>query len=261
MCRGARQVVLVGDPKQLCPVVRSAGAQRLGMCVSLLQRLVNRGMPSTLLRTQYRMSPALSLYPRNTFYQSQVNDGVSTSERPAPSCFPWPVARDGVCVVDVADLTTLATLEKYVQDDNGKWAYVSEIEIKAVDAIVSTFLTGGVDAAAVGVISPYAGQVAEIKKLWKKSPRMKSVEVATLDSYQGREKSVIVISLVRSNERGRTGFLDDQFRQNVALTRAMNGMVVICDSRTMGRDPTWGHYLRWAVENSYILTAEVFFQA
>ena len=254
MSRGACQVVLVGDHRQLCPVVRSSDAQKLGMCVSLLERLVLRGMPSTLLRTQYRMSPFLSLYPSDTFYRSQVLDGVSASTRPAPSCFPWPVPGEGVCIIDVAGVADSTGHEESVEGEDGQRAIFNMVELTIVDAVVGTFLAGGVGAADVGVISPYAGQVCALKSKWKASPKER-VEVATLDSYQGREKSVIVVTLVRSNESGKTGFLDDPFRQNVALTRAMNGMVVICDCRTMGRDPTWGHYLRWAEQQGYTCPA------
>ena len=99
----------------------------------------------------------------------------------------------------------------------------------------------------IGVISPYAGQVRLIKDM---IGEIEGLEIKSVDGYQGREKEIIVLSSVRSNEQGKVGFLSDFRRLNVALTRAKRGLIVVGDDRTLRNDPTWASWLDWVTESN-----------
>jgi regulator of nonsense transcripts 1 len=99
----------------------------------------------------------------------------------------------------------------------------------------------------IGIISPYAGQVRLIRDLV--DDRYEGLEIKTVDGYQGREKEVIVMSTVRSNDDGKVGFLSDARRLNVAMTRAKRGLIVIGDDRTLRHDGQWSAWLDWVTES------------
>ena len=126
-------------------------------------------------------------------------------------------------------------------------ATVVELVSQVLDAMELT-------TADIGVISPYAGQVRLLNTLFEDTggvstgERFHGLEVRTVDGYQGREKELIIISTVRSNETGEIGFLKDRRRLNVAMTRAKRGLVVVGDSRTLRHDPTWASWLDWVGE-------------
>lgn len=110
--------------------------------------------------------------------------------------------------------------------------------------LVSAFIGGGAAPESVGVITPYEGQRAHIAAIMSRSGGLppevcRRVEVASVDAFQGREKEFIVLSCVRSNERGDVGFLTDQRRLNVALTRARCGLVVVGNTRLLSQVPLW----------------------
>ena len=100
----------------------------------------------------------------------------------------------------------------------------------------------------IGVISPYSGQVRLIRELFEE--KIEGLEIKSVDGYQGREKEVIVLSTVRSNDDGVVGFLSDYRRLNVAMTRAKRGLIVIGDDRTLRTDSTWASWLEWVTESN-----------
>ena len=100
----------------------------------------------------------------------------------------------------------------------------------------------------IGVISPYAGQVRLIRSML--NDEIQGLEIKSVDGYQGREKEIIVLSTVRSNEDGKVGFLSDYRRLNVALTRARRGLIVVGDDRTLRNEPTWASWLDWVAESN-----------
>ena len=104
---------------------------------------------------------------------------------------------------------------------------------------VNDLLEAGVAANQIGVITPYAAQA----RLLREKLLMSDLEIDTVDGFQGREKEAIVISLVRSNERGEIGFLSDLRRMNVAMTRARRELLVIGDSATLSADPFYARLI------------------
>ncbi|MEC9120000.1 MAG: AAA domain-containing protein [Candidatus Thermoplasmatota archaeon] len=233
LVRGARQIVLVGDHRQLPPTVISHRAEKGGLRRSLFERLVAMGIEPMLLDTQYRMHPAISDFPNRTFYQGRLVDGITAAERPNPAGLLWndwgvpmaflPVNGDELLSPDGAS-----------KENPAEAGWVAKILENLLQA-------GDLEEADIGIITPYAGQVRAIRDAL---PELnESVEVHTVDGYQGREKEVIIFSCVRSNSDGTVGFLSDERRLNVALTRAKRGLIVIGDPDTLRNDETWASWL------------------
>jgi regulator of nonsense transcripts 1 len=233
LVRGARQVVLVGDHRQLPPTVISQRAERGGLGRSLFERLVEMGIEPHLLRIQYRMHPSISLFPNQQFYEGRLEDGVEASQRPAPRGMLWPDWDTPMAFLPVQEG------EVRSPDGNSK---ENPAEASWVSRILEQLLDGGeLEMSDIGIITPYAGQVRAIRDSIQE--RLESVEVRTVDGYQGREKEVIIFSCVRSNSEGNVGFLADSRRLNVALTRAKRGLIVIGDPETLRHDTEWGAWM------------------
>ena len=233
LVRGARQVVMVGDHRQLPPTVISRRAEQGGLARSLFERLVDMGVSTILLDTQYRMHPSISEFPNSHFYDGELIDGIGNSERPTPSGLLWPDWEIPVCFIPIQGD------EMSAPDGTSK---ENPTEASWIIKILSDFVEGGeLDISDIGIITPYAGQVRAIRDLLPET--MHSVEVRTVDGYQGREKNVIVFSCVRSNKDGNVGFLSDRRRLNVALTRARRGLVVLGDPDTLRNDKNWRAWL------------------
>ncbi|MCP2503037.1 MAG: AAA domain-containing protein [Candidatus Thalassarchaeaceae archaeon] len=233
LVRGARQVVLVGDHKQLPPTVLSFRAEENGLKRSLFERLIDLGIEPLLLTTQYRMHPAISKFPNQRFYSNKLIDGVNSEERPAPAGLLWPDWENPVAFVPINGGETVSP------DGTSR---ENPLEVSWVLKILEDLLEAGeLTQKDIGIITPYAGQVRAIRN--SMSEQLDDVEVRTVDGYQGREKEVIIFSCVRSNPEKNVGFLSESRRLNVALTRAKRGLIVIGDPDTLRSDKNWKAWL------------------
>ena len=233
LVRGARQVVLVGDHKQLPPTVLSFRAEENGLKRSLFERLIDLGIEPLLLTTQYRMHPAISKFPNQQFYSNKLIDGVNSKERPAPAGLLWPDWENPVAFVPINGGETVSP------DGTSR---ENPLEVSWVLKILEDLLEAGeLTQKDIGIITPYAGQVRAIRN--SMSEQLDDVEVRTVDGYQGREKEVIIFSCVRSNPEKNVGFLSESRRLNVALTRAKRGLIVIGDPDTLRSDKNWKAWL------------------
>ncbi|KAH9769914.1 Regulator of nonsense transcripts 1-like [Citrus sinensis] len=194
---GAKQVVLVGDHCQLGPVIMCKKAARAGLAQSLFERLVLLGLKPIRLQVQYRMHPSLSEFPSNSFYEGTLQNGVTINERQSSGIdFPWPVPnRPMFFYVQMGQEEISAS----------GTSYLNRTEAANVEKIVTTFLRSGVVPSQIGVITPYEGQRAYIVNYMSRNGALrqqlyKEIEVASVDSFQGREKDYIILSCVRSNE-------------------------------------------------------------
>ncbi|KAK4422994.1 Regulator of nonsense transcripts 1 [Sesamum alatum] len=237
---GAKQVVLVGDHCQLGPVIMCKKAARAGLAQSLFERLVLLGVKPIRLQVQYRMHPALSEFPSNSFYEGTLQNGVTINERQSPGIdFPWPVPnRPMFFYVQMGQEEISAS----------GTSYLNRTEAANVEKIVTTFLKSGVVPSQIGVITPYEGQRAYIVNYMSRNGALrqqlyKEIEVASVDSFQGREKDYIILSCVRSNEHQGIGFLNDPRRLNVALTRARYGIVILGNPKVLSKQPLWNGLL------------------
>lgn len=234
--RGARQVVLVGDHRQLSPTVISRRAEDGGLSRSLFERLMDMGIVPHLLTKQYRMHPAISEFPNHRFYSGKLENGVTESERAAPAGVLWPDWDRPIAFLPVEG-GEMAGPDGASKENRVEASWVAKI----VEDIVNA---GEVPKEDIGVITPYAAQVRAIRDVLPES--LIDLEVKTVDGYQGREKEVIIFSCVRSNSEGNVGFLSDPRRLNVALTRAKRGLVVIGDPSTLRQDENWASWIEHA---------------
>ncbi len=214
---GAKQVVMVGDHCQLGPVIMCKKAVKAGLTKSLFERLVELGIRPIRLEVQYRMHPCLSEFPSNMFYEGSLQNGATEAEKTMRGVdFPWPNP-DKPMFFYISN--------GFEEISPSGTSYLNRTEASTVEKIVTAFLRGGCTPDQIGVITPYEGQRAYTVAHMGRSGTLRSdlyenIEVASVDSFQGREKDIIVLSCVRSNEHQGIGFLGDPRRLNVALTRA-----------------------------------------
>ncbi|EPS71258.1 hypothetical protein M569_03501, partial [Genlisea aurea] len=247
---GAKQVILVGDHCQLGPVIMCKKAARAGLSQSLFERLVTLGVKPIRLQVQYRMHPALSEFPSNSFYEGSLQNGVTVNERQSLGIdFPWPVpSRPMFFYVQMGQEEISAS----------GTSYLNRTEAANVEKIVTTFLKSGIIPSQIGVITPYEGQRAYIVNYMSRNGALrqqlyKEIEVASVDSFQGREKDYIILSCVRSNEHQGIGFLNDPRRLNVALTRARYGIVILGNPKVLSKQPLWNGLLSHYKDNECLV--------
>ena len=247
---GCKQAVLVGDHCQLGPVILNKKAAKAGLTQSLFERLMLLGVRPIRLAVQYRMHPTLSSFPSNTFYEGALQNGVSAAERAAPDvAFPWPSA--------ARPLMFWSQLGAEEISASGT-SYLNRTEAAAVEKVVTTLLKCGVLPAQIGIVTPYEGQRAHVVSVMTRNGPLRQalyaeIEVASVDSFQGREKDYIILSCVRSNEHQGIGFLSDPRRLNVALTRARFGLIVMGNPRVLARQPVWSALLTYFREEDALV--------
>ncbi|XP_010518678.1 PREDICTED: regulator of nonsense transcripts 1 homolog isoform X2 [Tarenaya hassleriana] len=234
---GAKQVVLVGDHCQLGPVIMCKKAARAGLAQSLFERLVLLGVKPIRLQSDGAEKQALD---RICFYEGTLQNGVTINERQTSGIdFPWPVPN--------RPMFFYVQLGQEEISASGT-SYLNRTEAANVEKIVTTFLKSGVVPGQIGVITPYEGQRAYIVNYMSRNGALrqqlyKEIEVASVDSFQGREKDYIILSCVRSNEHQGIGFLNDPRRLNVALTRARYGIVILGNPKVLSKQPLWNGLL------------------
>jgi len=240
LTRGCRQLVLVGDHCQLPPTVLSTRAEEEGLGVPLFSRMVACGVPPFMLDTQYRMHPAIAMFPSDLFYGGKLNNGVSPPERRPLPGFPWPREEFPVAFLPCPE---------GVEIDDGV-SKMNEAEADAACGAVEMLLEGGCAVSDIAVVTPYAAQVRLIKRLTRQLVAKGGpyVEVSSVDGFQGREKEAVVFSAVRSNHHGAIGFVNDWRRVNVSFTRARRALIVIGNDACLrqGDQDTWAPWIGWA---------------
>ncbi|KAI1296879.1 Regulator of nonsense transcripts 1 [Halotydeus destructor] len=247
---GTKQLVLVGDHCQLGPVVMCKKAAKSGLSQSLFERLVVLGIRPLRLEVQYRMHPALSKFPSNFFYEGSLQNGVYSDERKMKGVdFPWPQPDKPMffyCCQGQEEISASST------------SYLNRTEAAFVEKVATRFLKSGVKPEQIGVITPYEGQRAYLVQYMQYHGSMhaklyQEIEVASVDAFQGREKDLIIMSCVRSNEHQGIGFLNDPRRLNVALTRARYGIIVVGNPKVLSKQPLWNHLLTFYKENKVLV--------
>jgi superfamily I DNA and/or RNA helicase len=227
----ADKVVMAGDPYQLPPTVKSVDAERQGLSVTLLEKAIQRHDAVFLLRTQYRMNTLIMEFSNRKFYHGQLEAHPSVAE--------WHI-ESSPQVVEFVD-TAGCGFEEQASEESSSRCNPEEVRLLRLhfDQLApDTSLS-------VGVISPYRAQVELLQETFAD---VSQVSVNTIDSFQGQERDVIYMSLVRSNPKSEIGFLKDYRRMNVAMTRARKKLVIIGDSATLGNDRFYGDFLSYAEE-------------
>ncbi|CAD8124849.1 unnamed protein product [Paramecium sonneborni] len=239
MLKGAKHVILVGDHRQLGPVVQSREAASVGLDRSLFERLVQLGIRPVRLQVQYRMHPELTVFPSNTFYEGTLQNGVTISDRTHSGSFPWPNKQKPMIFINVSGLEQLSA---------SGTSYLNTQEAVAVEQAVYYLYQNTVKLNKIGIITPYKGQRTYIISYLQKNGQLpynqyRDIEVASVDGFQGREKDFIIISCVRSNDTQGIGFLTNPRRLNVTITRARFGLIIIGNARVLCKDNLWNNML------------------
>jgi DNA replication ATP-dependent helicase Dna2 len=220
--------VLVGDHRQLPPVVRAEN----DLQISLFERLIEAyPEAAVMLDRQYRMSQRIQYFPSEEFYDGAL--------RPATA----EVAARRLADLDGVDADALpAALSggvAFVDPDGTARGNTNPTEADRVAGVVRSFLDAGVDPDDIGVIAPFRAQVAEISR------RLSGVAVDTVDRFQGSSKEVVVISFTATGDLSSPIF-EDHRRVNVALTRAKRSLVLVGDRAALTSDPFYTRMLEWA---------------
>ncbi|CAD7969242.1 unnamed protein product [Amoebophrya sp. A120] len=231
---GAKQVVLVGDHCQLGPVIMCKRAAKAGLHQSLFERLVHLNARPIRLEVQYRMHPCLSEFPSHSFYDGSLQNGVTLKDRTYHDMggFPWPKPSMPMFFYNSTGLEEISV---------SGTSYLNRTEASNIEKIIAYFLKARIKPEQIGVITPYEGQRSYITTLLQRSATVmqtrgfEEIEVASVDSFQGREKDFIILSCVRSNTNLGIGFLNDPRRLNVALTRAKYGLVICGNAKVLAK--------------------------
>ena len=265
--RRASRVILAGDHCQLPPTVKSIAALRAGLGKTLMERIAeNKPEVVTLLKIQYRMNDEIMRFSSDWFYGGKVESAPQIKYRSVLDYdhpITWidtsneenQITIEGEDVPeDSASTSSSVSAANQNSDLNFKEQFVGESfgRINKAEAELTLLtlaeyftkigkqrvLSESID---VGIISPYRAQVQYLKKLIKKyeffKPYRRLISVNTVDGFQGQERDVILISLVRSNDEGQIGFLKDLRRMNVAMTRARMKLIILGNKDTMTKHP------------------------
>ena len=265
--RRASRVILAGDHCQLPPTVKSIAALRAGLGKTLMERIAeNKPEVVTLLKIQYRMNDEIMRFSSDWFYGGKVESAPQIKYRSVLD-YDHPITwidtsneenqitiEGGDAPEDSASVSSSESAANQNSDLNFKEQFVGESfgRINKAEAELTLLtlaeyftkigkrrvLEERID---VGIISPYRAQVQYLKKLIKKyeffKPYRRLISVNTVDGFQGQERDVILISLVRSNDEGQIGFLKDLRRMNVAMTRARMKLIILGNKDTMMKHP------------------------
>ena len=263
----ASRVILAGDHCQLPPTVKSIAALRAGLGKTLMERIAeNKPEVVTLLKIQYRMNDEIMRFSSDWFYGGKVESAPQIKYRSVLD-YDHPITwidtsneENQITIEgkdspeDSASTSSSASASNQNSDLNFKEQFVGESfgRINKAEAELTLLtlaeyftkiskrrvLEERID---VGIISPYRAQVQYLKKLIKKyeffKPYRRLISVNTVDGFQGQERDVILISLVRSNDEGQIGFLKDLRRMNVAMTRARMKLIILGNKETMTKHP------------------------
>lgn len=263
----ASRVILAGDHCQLPPTVKSIAALRAGLGKTLMERIAeNKPEVVTLLKIQYRMNDEIMRFSSDWFYGGKVESAPQIKYRSVLD-YDHPITwidtsneENQITIEgedapeDSASTASSVSAANQNSDLNFKEQFVGESfgRINKAEAELTLLtlaeyftkigkqrvLEERID---VGIISPYRAQVQYLKKLIKKyeffKPYRRLISVNTVDGFQGQERDVILISLVRSNDEGQIGFLKDLRRMNVAMTRARMKLIILGNKDTMTKHP------------------------
>lgn len=237
----AHRFILAGDHKQLPPTIISDKAQ--GLEKTLFEELIRiYPFKSQLLNIQYRMNSLLMKFPNSEFYNNNLKSDSSVDDIDINDIINSNDKEDAMLFIDTSNIDDIG--EKHLKDSK---SIINQLEADIAVKFANDYLKLGLEETDIGIISPYADQV---KIIQDRTP----VEVKTVDGFQGREKEIIIISTVRSNEDGNIGFLRDLRRLNVAITRAKRKLIIIGNINTLKINPTYARLIEFAKDNDVLIS-------
>nr|XP_054365038.1 protein ZGRF1 [Mirounga angustirostris] len=225
------KLILVGDPKQLPPTIQgSDAAHENGLEQTLFDRLCLMGHKPVLLRTQYRCHPAISAISNDLFYEGNLMNGISETERsPLLEWLPT------LCFYNVKGL------EQIERDNSFHNVAEAAFTLKLIQSLIASGIAGSM----IGVITLYKSQMYKLCHLLSAvdfdHPDIKAVHVSTVDAFQGAEKEIIILSCVRTRQ---VGFIDSEKRMNVALTRGRRHLLIVGNLSCLRKNRLWGRVIQ-----------------
>lgn len=249
----ADRVILAGDHHQLPPTIKCIEAEREGLGRTLMQKIAH-AKPETvsLLKIQYRMHEDIMRFSSQWFYHNELESAPEVSGRGILR-LDTPIVWFDTSECDFTENTREETMSRVNRQEaellvEQLRSYIQKISKERV-------LEENID---FGLISPYKAQVQYIRKLIKQDaffkPLRRLITVHTVDGFQGQERDVILISLVRANEDGKIGFLNDLRRMNVAITRARMKLMILGDASTLTRHVFYKELYNYISQRGKIIT-------
>ncbi|ALJ00499.1 AAA domain-containing protein [Rufibacter tibetensis] len=252
----ANRVVLAGDHCQLPPTVKSIAAERGGLSRTLFEKCIERQPESAvMLTTQYRMHEHIMGFSNGQFYRGELQADESVRTATLSDAFP---AFEPGLVVEFID-TAGCGFNDQTMGEGSSTANPEEADvlIKHLVNLLTPYEPEESEGdqerpLRIGIIAPYRAQINYLNDQIEHEPKLaalhakRQLSVGTVDSFQGQERDIMYISMVRSNPEGEIGFLSDVRRMNVAMTRAKKKMVIVGDSATLGQHTFYSQFLAYA---------------
>ena len=258
--RRASRIILAGDHQQLPPTIKCYEAMKQGLGKTLMERIVeNQPEAVTLLQVQYRMNDAIMKFSSDWFYHGQVESDESVKHR---SVLDWEYPIQWIDGQEMLQQVNEELKEEERLDIDFTEQFIGENHgriNKAEAELVLTTLRNYIDKIGqkrflderldVGIISPYKVQTQHLRQQIRRreefKPYRQVISVNTVDGFQGQERDIILISLVRSNENGQIGFLSDLRRMSVAMTRARMKLIIFGDKTTLQHHAFYRQLIRY----------------
>ncbi len=239
----AKKVILAGDHCQLAPTIKSDVAAKNGLSTTLLEKCIHLHPEAVvLLEEQYRMNEVIMGYSSKVFYEDKLKAHASVADHLLFA------ADTALAFVDTAGCGFDEKAESTSISNPEEAALLFKHLTQLVTELGAHYTTDNFPT--IAVISPYKEQIYLLKEQLLHTPELQAytnkISVNTIDSFQGQERDIVYISMVRSNENGVIGFLSDIRRMNVAMTRARKKLVVVGDSATLSRFPFYGNFIAYA---------------
>jgi superfamily I DNA and/or RNA helicase len=247
----ADRVVLAGDHHQLPPTIKSIEAARLGLSKTLFEKCIEQHPhTATMLRVQYRMNRHIMDFSSRYFYHGQLLAHPSVSNA-LLSSGEQPIAFIDTAGCGYTEQQDSETLSRFNEEE-------ADLVITQVEKLVRSLGQDETDVT-LGIITPYTAQVERLIKRAEASEELSSiasrVTINTVDAFQGQERDIIAISLVRSNAEAAIGFLGDIRRTNVAMTRARKKLIMVGDSATLSSHPFYLALIEHLQEHGFYRSA------
>ncbi|RKP19775.1 hypothetical protein ROZALSC1DRAFT_13565 [Rozella allomycis CSF55] len=255
-----KRLVLIGDPNQLPAVINSKLSEQAGYGVSLFERLYKRNYPYVMLSTQYRMHPKISEFCSKNFYGGQLKDGPNVLSESYTKH--WHSQR-------MFGPLVFFNQEMALEEKCSTGSYVNSGEIDAIFSTLKDFFVKYPNSnATIGIVCLYKEQkkmmlekmndfsrtlreIAEDPKLV--ASFLNNIDVNTVDGFQGQQRDIILLSLVRANKKGSLGFITDIKRVNVSLTRAKHSLWIFGNKDVVCINPTWKSVIDYIQSNGAVI--------
>ena len=248
----ASKLVLSGDHLQLPPTILSSAASK-GLSLTMMERMVglHQSEVTRMLTIQYRMNSKIMQWSSQALYSGQLTAADCVKDHQLNQLVgvtDSPVTQTVLLLVDTAGcgMTELTTQENISKANEGEAAIVSHH--------VKELVEQGVNVTDMALVTPYNLQVDLLRLNLR--PTYPNLEIKSVDGYQGREKEVVILSLVRSNNKKEVGFLGETRRLNVAVTRARRQLIVVCDTETVKQDNFLKEFIEYLEKEGEVRSAD-----